>query len=191
MSRTRFSLPFKLLPAALAAALVMLGSTAVANAQYYDQTPPPGQGALQDQYAQTDPPGRVARLAYISGDVEFAPAGESDWGTADVNRPLITGDRLLTGAEGRAALELGDAALRINNDSAFNFLDLDDSTTQVELTQGTLNLRVRRLGDGQVYEVDTPTVAFVASEPGTYRVDVAPGGNGAMITVFEGSGSVY
>ncbi|HEX6614031.1 MAG TPA: DUF6600 domain-containing protein [Rhodanobacteraceae bacterium] len=123
--------------------------------------------------------------------MEFAPAGESDWGSADINRPLTTGDRLLTGHDGRAALELGDAALRINDDSAFNFLDLGDTTTQAELSQGTLNLRVRRLSDGQVYEIDTPTVAFVAGEPGTYRVDVAPNGNGTMVTVFEGSGTVY
>lgn len=198
MSRIRLSFPIRLLPAALSAALVMLGSAPLANAQYYDQNPSYGQaapqdqyGATQDQYAQTDPPDRVARLAYISGDVEFAPAGESEWGSADVNRPMITGDRLLTGNGGRAALELGDAALRINDNSAFNFLDLNDTTTQVELTQGTLNLRVRRLGNGQTYEVDTPTVAFVADQPGTYRVDVAPSGNGAMVTVFEGTGTVY
>ncbi|HET7593605.1 MAG TPA: DUF6600 domain-containing protein, partial [Rhodanobacteraceae bacterium] len=190
MSRIRL-LPIRLLPAALAAALVMLGSTTIASAQYYDQGPSYDQSAPQDQNAQADPSDRVARLAYLTGDVEFAPAGENDWGSADVNRPLTTGDRLMTGDDGRAALELGDAALRINDNSAFNFLDLDDATTQVELSQGTLNLRVRRMGDGQVYEVDTPTVAFVASEPGTYRVDVAPSGNGAMVTVFEGSGTVY
>jgi hypothetical protein len=196
MSRIRFPLPIKLLPAALSAVLVMLGSATLANAQYYDQNAPYGApqdpyGAPQDQYAQTDPPDRVARLAYLSGDVEFAPAGEDTWGSADVNRPLITGDRLLTGDGGRAALELGDAALRIDDDSAFNFLDLDDTTTQVELSQGTLNLRVRRIHDDQVYEIDTPTVAFVANGPGTYRVDVAPSGHGAMVTVFEGSGTVY
>jgi len=190
MSRIRL-LPIRLLPAALAAALVMLGSTTLASAQYYSQSPSYDQSTPQDQNVQTDPPDRAARLAYLTGDVEFAPAGEDDWGDADINRPLITGDRLMTGSDGRAALELGDVALRINDNSAFNFLDLNDTTTQVELSQGTLNLRVRTIGEGQTYEVDTPTVAFVADEPGTYRLDVAPDGNGAMVTVFEGSGTVY
>src|SRR5690348_14651576 len=190
MSRIRL-LPIRLLPAALAAALVMLGSTTLASAQYYSQSPSYDQSTPQDQNVQTDPPDRAARLAYLTGDVEFAPAGEDDWGNADINRPLITGDRLMTGSDGRAALELGDAALRLNDNSAFNFLDLNDTTTQVELSQGTLNLRVRTIGEGQTYEVDTPTVAFVAGEPGTYRIDVAPDGNGAMVTVFEGSGTVY
>ncbi len=192
MSRSRSSLQIKLLPAALTAVLVMLGSATVANAQYYDQGSSPDQSAPQyDSAQQADPSSRVARLAYLSGDVEFAPAGVNDFGSADVNRPLTTGDRLLTGDDGRAALELGGAALRIDHGSAFNFLDLNDTTAQVELSQGTLNLRVRTLGDGQTYEIDTPTVAFVASQPGMYRVDVAPDGSGAMVTVFGGAGTVY
>ncbi|MEO7149431.1 MAG: FecR family protein, partial [Rhodanobacteraceae bacterium] len=166
MSRTRFLLP-------VALAVVTLAFTTFASAQ------------------SADPPDRVARLAYLSGDVQFAPAGESTWGSADVNRPLVTGDRLLTGSDGRAALELGDAALRINDNSAFNFLELNDTTSQVELSQGAVNLRVRSLQNGQTYEIDTPTAAFVASQPGTYRVDVDPSGNGAMVTVFDGAGTVY
>ena len=191
MSRARSSLQIKLLPTALVAALVMLGSTTFVNAQSYDQGYPSGQSAPQYETAQTDPSGRVARLAYLSGDVEFAPAGENDFGSADLNRPLTTGDRLLTGDDGRAALELGGAALRIDHGSAFNFLELNDNTTQVELSQGTLNLRVRDVGQNQTYEIDTPAVAFVASRPGMYRVDVAPDGNGAMVTVFDGAGTVY
>ena len=41
-----------------------------------------------------DPPGRAARLAQISGAVSFSPAGEDDWVLAQLNRPLVTGDRL-------------------------------------------------------------------------------------------------
>lgn len=143
------------------------------------------------QDASVDPPDRVARLAYSTGDVEIAPAGQNDWGSVDVNRPLVTGDRLLSGDDGRAALELGNASLRIDHGSAFNFLELNDTTAQVELSQGALNLRVRDVGNGQTYEVDTPTVAFIATQPGAYRIDIAPDGHGAMVTVFDGSGTVY
>ncbi|MBS0431847.1 MAG: branched-chain amino acid ABC transporter substrate-binding protein [Proteobacteria bacterium] len=143
------------------------------------------------QEVSGDPPDRVARLAYSSGDVEIAPAGVDDWGSADVNRPLVAGDRLLTGDDGLAALELGGAALRIDHGSAFNFLQLSDDSAQVELSQGTLNLRVRNVDNGQNYEVDTPTMAFIANQPGAYRIDIAPDGHGAMVTVFEGGGTVY
>ena len=138
-----------------------------------------------------DPPSRVARLAYSSGDVQFAPAGETLWDSARRNRPLVTGDRLLTGSDGRAALEMGDSAVRINDNSAFDLLNLDDRTAQIELSQGALNLRVRNLAVGQTYEVDTPVLAFVAGQPGDYRLDVAPDGNGTIVTVFAGSGTVY
>ncbi|MDN5924194.1 MAG: hypothetical protein L0H70_04255 [Xanthomonadales bacterium] len=148
-------------------------------------------GLARAQDNVVDPPQRVARMAYSAGDVEFAPAGTDTWGELSRNRPLINGDRLLTGRSGRAALELGDASARIDDNSAFSFLRLDQQVVQIELSQGTMNLRVRQIYGQQVYEIDTPTLAFVASQAGSYRIDVAPDGRGAMVTVFEGSGMVY
>lgn len=189
MSRFRF--PRLLLIAGAACALAM-GAAAV-HAQQYDGSP--SYDASQDRSQNYDTadqvPGRVARLAYLSGQVQFAPAGENDWGSVEINRPMVIGDRLLTGDGGRAVLELGDASIRIDNGSAFDFLDLDQDNVQIELSQGTLNLAVRRLDEGANFEVDTPTVAFVASEPGVYRIDDNPDGNGSMVTVFRGSGVVY
>ncbi len=131
------------------------------------------------------------RLAFQAGDVELASAGAANWGYAETNRPLFTGDRLETGNNGRAALELGGASVRISNDSDLSVLDLDSSVAQFELSQGALNLRVRHMNAGQTYEVDTTTLAFVASQPGNYRVDVGPDGKGTTLTVFSGSGIVY
>ena len=56
---------------------------------------------------QVDPPSRVARLAFIRGTVSFVPAGENDWVEAQLNRPLITGDKLWTDHNSRAELEIG------------------------------------------------------------------------------------
>lgn len=139
----------------------------------------------------SDPPARVARLSYLHGAVSFVPAGENDWVEAQLNRPLISGDKLYTDRDARATLELGDSALRIDESSSFDFLNLDDSNAQIELTQGTLNLRVRRLYDGQSYEVDTPTLAFVATRVGEFRIDVAPSGDSTIVTVKSGGGDVY
>src|SRR6185437_572148 len=127
---SRFHLPRQLLVAAGVCAL-LLGATTV-QAQQYDDSQPSDQSQVPDDSAQA--PGRVARLAYLSGQVQFAPAGESDWGSVEVNRPMVIGDRLLTGDDGRAALELGDASIRIDNDSAFDFLNLDQDNVQVELS---------------------------------------------------------
>ncbi|MFT3791677.1 MAG: hypothetical protein QM741_11515 [Rudaea sp.] len=138
-----------------------------------------------------DPPTRVARLSLIQGAVSFVPAGEDSWVQAEVNRPLISGDKLWTDNGARAELQIGAATIRVNAQSSFNFLNLDDNMAQIELTQGTLNLRVRRIYDGQTYEVDTPTLAFVINRVGEYRIDISPDGNGTMVTAFHGGGDAY
>jgi len=141
--------------------------------------------------AEQDPPSRVGRLSFIRGAVSFVPAGENDWAEAQLNRPLITGDKLWTDRGSRAELEIGSAAVRIDEQTSFDFLNLDDQTAQVELTQGALNLRVRRLYDNQVYEIDTPTLAFVINRVGEYRISVTPNGDATIVTVVQGGGDAY
>jgi hypothetical protein len=141
--------------------------------------------------AQADPPSRVARLSYINGNVSFVPAGENDWVQAQLNRPMITGDKLYTDNGSRAALEIGTSSIRMDQQTNFDFLNLDDNNAQMELTQGALNLRVRRLYDGQSYEIDTPTLAFVVNRVGEFRIDVLPNGQSTVVSVLSGGGDVY
>jgi len=145
----------------------------------------------QDAGPQDDPPDRVARLSYLRGDVSFQPAGDDDWVQANLNRPLGTGDKLFTDQNSRVEMEVGAATLRLDAQSNFDILNLNDTVAQTELTQGTINLHVRRVFEGQSYEVDTPNLAFVINQPGDYRVDIAPDGTSTMVTVFKGAGDVY
>jgi hypothetical protein len=141
--------------------------------------------------AWADPPGRVARLGYISGAVSFSPAGENDWVHAMLNRPLITGDRLWVVPGARAELQFGAAAIRIGSGTALNLLNLDDRVAQVELTQGTVYVRVRRFVPGQVLEIDTPNLAFSLRRAGSYRITVDPGQDSTTVIVREGEGDVF
>lgn len=138
-----------------------------------------------------DPPSRVGRLGYLSGAVSFSPAGENDWVQATLNRPLTTGDRLWTDSGGRAEIQVGSAMVRLNAGSAVSLLNLDDRIAQVQLTQGTLNVRVRRLEPNQVFEVDTPNLAFTLRQPGEYRINVDPESDATTIVVRKGQGEVY
>jgi hypothetical protein len=147
------------------------------------------QSSLDD--GSGDPPNRVARLSYISGDLGFLPAGSKDWSDGSINRPLTTGDRLSSGQASRAELEIGGGTLRIDGKTDLAVLDLTDQVAQIELTQGTLNLNVRHLDAGQSYEIDTPTVALVVDQPGTFRVDTGDNGQGTQVTAFDGSATVY
>ncbi len=81
--------------------------------------------------------------------------------------------------------------IRMNAGTGVSVLNLDDRIAQLQLTQGTLNVRVRRLEPDQVFEVDTPNLAFTLRQPGEYRIEVDPDGNATTIVVRKGQGEVY
>jgi hypothetical protein len=145
------------------------------------------QRALADD---DDPPSRVARLGYTHGSISFQPAGTDDWVSAVVNRPITTGDKLWADNESRAELHIGSASLRISSNTGFSFLNLTDSVTQIQLTSGSLRVRVKRLDEDETFEIDTPNLAFSVLRPGTYRINVNEGGDATIITVRGGEGEV-
>jgi hypothetical protein len=144
------------------------------------------QAAAQDQ--QDDPPGRVARLGYMQGSVSFQPAGESEWVQAVANRPMTTGDKLWADKGSRAELQLGSAVIRLDANTGFSFLNLDDRTAQIQLTSGSININVRRLDRDDIFEVDTPNQAFSVSQPGSYRVEASEDGTYTVVSVRQGEG---
>ena len=146
-----------------------------------------GDRALADD---EDPPGRVARLSYVNGQVSFSPSGTDDWVAAEPNRPITTGDKLWTDQNSRAELHVGSSIIRLGDMTGFSFLNLDDHTTQIRLTEGTVNLRVLRLGENEVVEVDTPNLAFNVLHPGHYRVNVNEAGDTSIVTVRDGEGEI-
>ena len=137
-----------------------------------------------------DPPSRVGRLSYLSGSVSFRPGDVDDWTDATVNYPLHNGDHLWTDSDARAEITVGSSAFRLAPQSAFGFLALDDRTVQVRLAQGSLNVRVRDLGETESLEIDTPSGAVTLLRSGVYRVDVDSTGNTTSVTVRRGEAEV-
>ena len=137
-----------------------------------------------------DPPGRVARLGFIQGTVSFEPAGTEDWVSAAVNRPLTTGDKLWNDNDSLSELNMGSATIHIGSNTGFSFLNLTDNMAQIQLTEGTLNIRIRRLGDDETFEVDTPNLAFTLLRPGDYKVNVNEAGDATVVLVRAGQGEV-
>jgi hypothetical protein len=139
---------------------------------------------------EDDPPSRVARLSYAHGTVSFNPGGTDDWVSAVVNRPITTGDKLWTDSGSRAELHLGSAAIRLSSNTGFSFLNLDDHMAQIRLTEGTLNVRVRRLENDEAFEIDTPNLAFSILRPGNYKINVNEAGDTTVVVVRDGEGEV-
>ncbi len=149
----------------------------------------PIRAVAQDQGDdQDDPPTRVARLGYIEGSVSFQPAGEDDWVGAVPNRPMTTGDKLWSDQSSRVELQLGSATIRLSENTGFSFLNLDDNTVQIQLTSGTINVRVRRLDQDDDFEIDTPNLAFTVSQPGSYRVEASEDGTYTVVSLRDGGG---
>src|SRR6202171_1111326 len=140
--------------------------------------------------ADDDPPSRVARLSYISGNVSFEPAGTEDWVSAVVNRPITTGDKVWSDNGGRAELHMGSAAIRLSSNTGFSFLNLDDRTTQIRITEGVINVLLRRLDQDENFEIDTPNLAFSILREGDYKIDVNEAGDTTIVTVRNGEGEV-
>jgi len=139
---------------------------------------------------ESDPPSRIARLAYAEGSVSFQPGGTQDWIAAAINRPLTTGDQLWADRDSRAELQLDGSTLRLAGGTAVSLLNLGDNVTQVQLSSGTLLVRVRRLDDNETYEIDTPNLAFSILRPGLYRLSVDESGATTAVRIRSGQGEV-
>src|SRR5437667_5993741 len=162
----------------LAGVLMMLQSPVISLAQ--DQ---------QEQDEQ-DPARVVGRMNFAQGSVTFQPGGEGDWVDAVPNRPLTTGDTLWTDQGARAELHIGSTAVRLSSQTSVTLLDLDDRTTQLRLSEGSIIVRLRHLDDGDLVEVDTPNLAFDLQRDGEYRIDVDSAGNVTNVGVCSGRGEV-
>ncbi|MEO5671834.1 MAG: DUF6600 domain-containing protein, partial [Ramlibacter sp.] len=141
--------------------------------------------------AQTDPPGRVGRLNHAEGQVIFSTGGDTEWTDAELNRPLTRGDRIWTDRASRAEMQVGSSAVRLGNHSRLEILALDDQSTQLSLTQGSIYLRIRSLPEGENFEIDTPNLAYRAAYPGDYRIDVDATSGTTRVTIHSGTGAVY
>jgi hypothetical protein len=150
----------------------------------------PDANASMAQDDTHDPPSRVARISYLDGSVSMQPGGTGDWGSAALNRPVTIGDKIWTDQNSRAELQAGQASIHLGGMTALSFLNLDENITQMRLAEGQINFRVRELRQGDVYEVDTPNLAFTVREAGAFRINVNENGDATSITVIRGQGEI-
>lgn len=139
---------------------------------------------------EADPPGRVARLSYMDGDVSMAPAGTEEWADAVLNRPLTTGDRLWVDNGARVELQTGNSTVYVDQSSGFSFVDLGDDQMHMSLTDGAITVRVHRQRDDEHIFVDTPNASVSLLKPGEYHIEVAEGGATTVVRTRSGESEV-
>ena len=138
------------------------------------QAPAPDNAAPDPEIQQT-----VARISLLAGGVSFSRGDDpEDWQPADLNVPMTVGDRVWTGDDGRAELQVhGGSVVRLTARTDLQALNLTGSMKQFSLSLGTASFQVPRLADDEVFEIDTPNAAVTFERPGDYRVDVDNDGN--------------
>jgi hypothetical protein len=140
--------------------------------------------------ATAAPPGRVAFLQYLSGTVSVQPGGTGSWAKAATNRPLGAGDNVWTDTASRAELNVGTGLLQMNSQTSLTLVNIEPTSVQLRLNQGSLNVHVRHLFGGEIYEVDSRNGSFTLTKSGDYRFDVDPKMDTTTITVWKGEGTI-
>jgi hypothetical protein len=103
---------------------------------------------------------------------------------------MTIGDKIWADKDSRAELQAGQASIHLGSMTALSFLNLDEGITQMRLAEGAVNFRVRELRQGDLYEVDTPNLAFTVKQAGAFRIDVDENGDASRVTVIRGEGEI-
>ncbi len=123
--------------------------------------------------ADDTPPGRIGRLADLSGSVRHF--GASGWEPVLRNEPLSTGDRVATDHDARAVVQVGSTTVRLGPDSEIVVARLDDVSVRLRLDHGELTLRLRRPEVAGEFSIETADGFLVPKEPAFVHVSIESG----------------
>lgn len=143
-----------------------------------------------DPNAAVDPPGRVARISVLQGEVSLEPAGANAFAQAELNYPLTIGDRVYADLQALSELETAGLAVRMSNGADVTLVNLTDAVAQLGLAQGSIRVSTRETpapdGSSGVVEIDTPNGTIWVQAPGDIRIDTYPQNNTTVVTVTSG-----
>ncbi len=174
--------------------LALASAAFVMGQQGPPQGPPQQQGAdaQQDQQQDNDqdPTRGVARISVIAGEVSVRRGDSGEMVAAALNAPLQVQDRLITGANARAEIQLDFANfVRLGPNTEIRMAQLEDGRFQIQVAGGNITFRMLRDSDAQI-ELSTPNVAVHPLSRGAYRVAVMQDGL-TEIMIRSGEADVY
>jgi hypothetical protein len=151
--------------------------------------PPPGTPA-PDAQSGGDPPGRVGRLALVTGTVSFHTAADTDWSPATLNFPVSSGNAFWTQPDAEADLELGGTRIDMAASTEVDLNTLDDTGTNATLPQGEAYVHVLALQPNETVTLQTPRGTVTIAAPGQYDVIAGDTSNPTEVTVITGAAQI-
>src|ERR1700690_2979968 len=176
---------------ALIIGILVLGASAMAGAQVSEYVPGLEQGPAQPQgQGQAEPSSSVARISLTHGYVSTQRGDSGDWATAALNQPMVSSDKISTGTNSRAEVQLDSAnILRLGDSTLASIAGLSRAQIQVQLERGLIDYSVFKGTEAQV-EIDTANAAVrPAQNDGIYRVEIT-GEGGTLVIVRKGSDEI-
>ncbi|HEV2304034.1 MAG TPA: DUF6600 domain-containing protein [Candidatus Acidoferrales bacterium] len=114
----------------------------------------------------------VGRVSVIRGNVSIQRGDSGDWIAATVNTPLESGDRISTGDNSRAEVQLDYAnVVRLDQNSTVKITDLTADHIQLQVGQGLVSYGVFPNSRADA-EIDTPNSAVHPLRSGEYRIQI-------------------
>jgi hypothetical protein len=136
--------------------------------------------------AFADTPTRVGRISLTQGDVSISGEVGDQAERALVNWPVTSDNQITTGRDARTEIRIGSTALRLDEDSALEIMELDDERLRLHLHHGSVSVRIRNPDAVQGFELTTPQGRVRLQEPGRIRVDAERQRDTSIVNVFDG-----
>jgi len=157
--------------------------------QAQEQEQPQGQEQAQAE-PQSEPSSSVARISLTHGDVSTQRGDSGDWATAALNQPMVSSDKISTGTNSRAEVQLDSAnILRLGDSTLASIAGLSRGQIQVQLERGLIDYSVFKGTEAQV-EIDTANAAVrPAQKDGIYRIEINAEGE-TLVIVRKGSAEI-
>ena len=136
----------------------------------YDQQP----NRQQPQSGQgVDVSPGVARISLTQGEVSTQRGDSGEWAAAVLNAPVVTGDKISTGDNSRAEVQLDFAnMLRLGDRAQAIIANMTRNQIQIQIAEGIANYDVFKGSDSDA-EIDTPNAAIHPSREGaSFRIIV-------------------
>ncbi|PYS88606.1 MAG: hypothetical protein DMF62_09285 [Acidobacteria bacterium] len=132
-------------------------------------------GAAEYRFEDEEPEvkDRVARISFITGDVQIKRSDNDQWEKAVLNLPVVQGDQLTTGPGSRFEVQFGAYShLRVAENSVIKVSSLTDTFVAVGVPEGSVTATLVRFDIGsEAFEIDAPRTTVAVQKAGRYRVD--------------------
>ncbi len=156
------------------------------------QDQPAEEQSTQEQSTQEQSEVRstVARISLIHGDVSSQRGDSGDWATVVLNQPIVSSDKVSSGVNSRAEVQLDHGnILRLGDNTLAGIAGLSRTQIQIQVDRGLIDYSVFKGSDAAV-EIDTANVAIRPDQrDGVYRIEVNSEGETSVI-VRKGSAQI-